>query len=727
MSIKTKKYTFWGMSTFIVFLLIFAPFQNPSIIQPSANSSVLDKDDPLHFLLKNYEEDFDRHHVLPQEYDYRIQPYVLDLDGDKVLEAIIIGYDDDTGTVAIFLYQNNGIVLNWPLELYLNTNNIEIVGKIDLNGGSEHGFILRYTTLLAGNYTTSFVVIKENRQIEPSININLNGSFNQGTIYFDVNKDGEEELVFLGHNGLLYIMDLEGNNVTDWPIQLPVNESTKFIPPVVEDINDDNEYDIIVCTDGGMIYAWNLNGSLVNGFPFRIPVHYFIDGEEFRTTPLVNDFNNDGKKELSIASTFGYLYVMSLEPPNSTFWDIQIPSVVYSSTHAVTYDIDNDGYYEIIQSLPNGLIVLRLTTELEIVFYIPSETNVNGFPAVADVNSDNKADIIFTNYLRLQIVDWEGNTIKSVTRFLSASDRISPIVFDVDNDNEIEIFHISRRGQLSIDETNDFGLAPWIHVRGSLKNTLDLDSDNDGLWDFEEGIIGTSKNNFDTDTDTISDGLEVNQYILNPLSPDVGTDSDDDELSNIIEVDNYFTNPLNPDSDGDSISDGDEVLQYSTNPLSGDSDDDGMPDNYEILYDSLDPNDSDDALEDGDNDNLNNIDEMAWGTNPENPDSDGDGLLDGDEVMRYFTNPNLQDADADSDEDGLTNVEEADIYNTNPLLADSDGDGYDDGVEIAEGSNPLDPSSVPLEKTSYIAIALIVPQILVLGIIVLKLKKRRRE
>ncbi|NPD88777.1 MAG: hypothetical protein HGN29_08625 [Asgard group archaeon] len=726
MSIKTNKYTFRGISIFLVFILILTSFQSSSFKQLSADSLSLDKENPIHYLLKNYVEDFDRHFILPQEYDYHIQPYVLDLDGDQVLEAIIIGYDDNTGTAAIFLYQNDGIVENWPVELFLNTNNIEVVGKIDLNGGSEHGFILRYTTVLEGNYTTSFVAIKEDRQIEPNFSISLNGSFNQGTIYFDLNKDGEEELALLGHDGLMRILDLEGNDFTNWPIQIPENESTKFIPPVIEDINKDDEYDVIVCTDTGMVYAWNLNGSLVKGFPFRIPVNYFLEGEEFRTHPLVDDFNNDGKKELSIASTFGYLYIMALEPPNSTFWDIAIPSVVYSSTHAVSYDIDNDGYHEIIQSLPNGLIVLRLTTELEVVFYIPSETNVNGFPAIADIDSDNKAEIIITNYLSLKIIDGEGNIIKSVTRFLSASDTISPIVYDVDNDNEIEIVHISQRGQLSIDETNDFGLAPWIHVRGSLKNTIDLDSDNDGLWDFEEEIIGTSKNNFDTDTDTISDGLEVNQYILNPLNPDVGTDSDDDGLSNIIEVDNYYTNPLNPDSDGDSISDGDEVLQYSTNPLSGDSDNDGMPDSYEILYDSLDPNDSDDALEDGDNDNLNNIDEMAWGTNPENPDSDGDGLLDGDEIMKYFTNPNLQDADVDYDQDGLTNVEEVDIYNTNPLLADSDGDGYDDGIEITEGSDPLDPSSVPSERTSYITFASFIPQILVLGIIVLKLKKRRR-
>jgi hypothetical protein len=34
-------------------------------------------------------------------------------------------------------------------------------------------------------------------------------------------------------------------------------------------------------------------------------------------------------------------------------------------------------------------------------------------------------------------------------------------------------------------------------------------------------------------------------------------------------------------------------------------------------------------------------------------------------------------------------------YATNPLDPDSDHDGFNDGVEVAAGSNPNDPASVP--------------------------------
>jgi ELWxxDGT repeat protein len=78
------------------------------------------------------------------------------------------------------------------------------------------------------------------------------------------------------------------------------------------------------------------------------------------------------------------------------------------------------------------------------------------------------------------------------------------------------------------------------------------------------------------------------------------------------------------------------------------------------------------ALADGDQDGLDDQDEVALGTDP---------------------------ADADSDDDGLTDGAEVNTHGTNPLSADTDGDGYSDFDELANGSNPLDPNSpagVPL-------------------------------
>jgi ELWxxDGT repeat protein len=69
---------------------------------------------------------------------------------------------------------------------------------------------------------------------------------------------------------------------------------------------------------------------------------------------------------------------------------------------------------------------------------------------------------------------------------------------------------------------------------------------------------------------------------------------------------------------------------------------------------------------------------------------DADGLYDASEAS-FGTFPD----DADSDDDGLSDHGELVRHGTDPLAGDSDGDGFGDGVELAAGSDPLDPGSVP--------------------------------
>jgi outer membrane protein OmpA-like peptidoglycan-associated protein len=91
----------------------------------------------------------------------------------------------------------------------------------------------------------------------------------------------------------------------------------------------------------------------------------------------------------------------------------------------------------------------------------------------------------------------------------------------------------------------------------------DVDSDGDGLFDRDEGLLGTDPYNPDTDGDGISDGDEVFKYKTDPLN----ADSDFDGLSDGAEVLIHGTDPLNPDTDGGGVTDGHEVMEDGTNPL----------------------------------------------------------------------------------------------------------------------------------------------------------------
>lgn len=714
------------LSSILLFVFILTAFTGLKVELNALQNINKNTDYQINNIRFIYTEDQDRVMGFPSDKSYSVQPFVLDIDDDSFLETIIVGNMEGIEGKVIYMVKNEAIVSGWPLELFWEMRDVETLGRMDLNNGTEPNIIFRYGKEgVLTNETTAFFAVDSEGNINHSWGFELSGSFVYHTIFSDLNDDGEKEFVLLDTNRTVYYLDHLGNNMTNWPIK--VNDSTNFIPPVAEDITNDGEKEIIVTTDTGTVYAWFLNGSLVEGFPLSINVTY-PGIEEFREAPMIGDFNLDGDKDLFIASTVSYLYGITLNSENNKTWEEVIPLPVYTSTQGIAYDIDNDGYLEILQLYSSGLAIYNATETINQEFLFLAGSNYFGSPAIADLNNDNKVEIIVLSFNFVYILEHDGNLLEQIPNWVTTADRVSPIIYDFDEDNEIEVIHLSRDGALLIKETNDFGIAPWIHTLGSKTNVLSKDSDEDGLFDYEEEITGSEVNNNDSDGDTILDGLEINQYLLNPLVSDIDEDSDSDGLTNIEEVDIYGTNLLNPDSDGDTLPDGDEVYVHSTNPAISDSDEDGLPDNYEILYDSLDPNNPADAQEDPDNDNLVNLDERAIGTHPEDPDSDGDTLLDGDEIDKYYTDPLFPDADFDMDGDGLTNVEEVDIYGTNPSDPDSDLDGYTDKEEINGKSDPLDPTSIPKDRNYkwMYSFIVIVPVTVLSPIYVVRRLTRRR-
>lgn len=73
------------------------------------------------------------------------------------------------------------------------------------------------------------------------------------------------------------------------------------------------------------------------------------------------------------------------------------------------------------------------------------------------------------------------------------------------------------------------------HSRLIMSSDFDNDSDNDGLIDVLEGILGTDKSNSDTDSDAINDGLEYSGW-YDKNAPKTIIDSASDYV--------YFTSPL---------------------------------------------------------------------------------------------------------------------------------------------------------------------------------------
>jgi hypothetical protein len=141
--------------------------------------------------------------------------------------------------------------------------------------------------------------------------------------------------------------------------------------------------------------------------------------------------------------------------------------------------------------------------------------------------------------------------------------------------------------------------GPDIDAIGAIGALARPDSDQDGLPDDVEALLGTDPLVADTDGDGLSDGDEVDIHLSSPVLVDTDADglSDGDEVI----LGSY---PFDPDTDGDGLTDGFEVDMFfdALDPL-----------NPHLFIPDLDP----DA--DSDGDGISDADELRDGTDPFDP------------------------------------------------------------------------------------------------------------
>ncbi len=503
-------------------------------------------------------------------------------------------------------------------------------------------------------------------------------------------NDGEEVLVHLTDPN---VFDTDGGTVGDGA---EIANGTDPLDPT-----DDVPFP--VDSDGdGLLDADEVNIYGTDPFNPDSDGDGLLDGEEvlvYMTDP--NLFDTDGGSVGDGQEVF-VDFTDPLDPTDDILADTDgdglsdVDEVFVYSTDPFDPDTDNDG-------LDDGEEVLLYITD-------PLDPDTDG----DGLQDGDEVDVYSTDPNN---ADTDGGTVPDGLEILNGTDPLDPTddvpPGDSDGDGLLDIDELNIYGTdpFNPDSDND-GLNDGAEVMVHLTNPLDPDTDADGLDDGSEVYVH-STNPLDPDTDggTVDDGTEVAQG-TDPLDPtdDVPNgDTDGDGLRDVDEINIYNTDPLDPDTDDDGLNDGDEVNVYNTDPLNADTDGGTVGDGVEVAN-GTDPLDPTDDVPPGDTDGdglLDNDEVNVYGTDPFNPDSDGDGLTDGDEVLVHFTDPNLVDTDGgtigdgvevangtdpldptddvppgDSDGDGLLDTDEVNVYNTDPFNPDSDGDGLSDGEEV---------------------------------------------
>lgn len=259
--------------------------------------------------------------------------------------------------------------------------------------------------------------------------------------------------------------------------------------------------------------------------------------------------------------------------------------------------------------------------------------------------------------------------------------------------------------KLGYDPFNPY--SRWVAGGGSIDDPSkiedgDYDTDNDGLSDAGEIVMGTALDKNDSDGDGILDGNE---------------DTDLDGLQDGMEI-RYGTDPFEVDTDGDGLDDNSEIAD-GTDPKRKNN----MPltlvsgvvsykisaidlqapvitllgDNPLILFKGIvfqDPgatitDDIDPAKRISGNGTVNYSSLGNYTITYSASDRSGKQAMPVSRIVSVTLNPA-----ADEDGDGLTNGEEKSI-GTDPEKSDTDGDGFSDKREVVAGTDPLDSDDKP--------------------------------
>ncbi len=332
-----------------------------------------------------------------------------------------------------------------------------------------------------------------------------------------------------------------------------------------------------------------------------------------------------------------------------------------------------------------------------------------------------------------------------------------PNHIDLDSDND-GIFDVVEAGGVddnndgiiggnSIVDANQDGLADNVSPttgtalpvndadNDGLEDYLDLDSDNDGIPDTEEGAGDadgdglSNATDLDSDNDGITDIVEANNGD-NSIDPDndgrigtgIATDTDNDGLADVVDTDDNTT-PVANDGTGTDLANLDSDNDGVKDVVDIDSDNDGIVDIIEAggiddnndgrvdyptagdvtsMTDADNDGITDDAVVDTDDDNIadQKIDVDAGGTPLTVPnsdtdtkpdyidiDTDGDGIVDN--VEGPATVEYVAPSGTDTDNDGLDDAYDTDNGGTPVVITDTDNDGTPDYLDL-DSDNDLD-------------------------------------
>lgn len=243
------------------------------------------------------------------------------------------------------------------------------------------------------------------------------------------------EIVAVAETSIMYVWHNDGTPAPGWP--QATGSVGHLRAPVIFDVDDDGDLEIIL--GKGEVCVYNHDGTVYPGWPQSI-------GSV--ATPSVADVDNDGVVEICAVS-YNSIYLWDKDGNPEPGWPLMNVAGATSYAQPVLADLDGDGDLEILHAYYDQW---TSPSNNHVAIYHHDGTNFNNWPfnypgphtyitpVVGDIDNDGDLEIFGGGHtFDLQARHHTGAIVSGWPVSATSALECSPIVFDVDGDGFREV------------------------------------------------------------------------------------------------------------------------------------------------------------------------------------------------------------------------------------------------------------------------------------------------
>ena len=252
----------------------------------------------------------------------------------------------------------------------------------------------------------------------------------------NLDNDDELEIIISGYSNNqqnIFALNHDGTIVESFNFSSTEKNKSGFS---AADFNGNNLDDIVFGTDSKNLYLVYDNGDIADGFPFE------SDGR-FRISPIIIEYLNE--KLIVAPSENNTLYVLSQD--GSLLFDIIFSNKITTSPSVLNYN----NSIIIFVGLSDGS-VFGIDLSGNIVYEYILDGGIVGSIMFSDFDNDFTPDLIAsTDIGKIYLLNIDGVTFQNFPIIFEFPNSSSPLVFDLDQDLDLEIIGGTSNSVYAID------------------------------------------------------------------------------------------------------------------------------------------------------------------------------------------------------------------------------------------------------------------------------------